>query len=49
MLDFIMQMNVNGEYQYAYIIIKNEFGLGGSLTMDDESGSTPKTFLILFR
>ena len=34
----------NGEYQYAYIIIKNEFGLRGSLTMDDGSGSTPKTF-----
>ena len=34
----------NGEYQYAYIIIKNEFGLRGSLTMDDGSGSTPRTF-----
>ena len=34
----------NGEYQYAYVIIKNEFGLRGSLTMDDGSGSTPKTF-----
>tara|TARA_B100000886_G_scaffold183781_1_gene126074 strand:- start:329 stop:1279 length:951 start_codon:yes stop_codon:yes gene_type:complete len=34
----------NGEYQYAYVIIKNEFGLRGSLTMDDGSDSTPKTF-----
>ena len=34
----------SAEYQYAYIIIKNEFGLRGSLTMDDGSGSTPKTF-----
>ena len=34
----------SGQYQYAYIIIKNEFGLKGSITMDDGSGSNPKTF-----
>ena len=34
----------SGDYQYAYIIIKNEFGLRGSITMDSGSGSTPKTF-----